>query len=216
MQGTCLAFLLATSTLGAQEKTIIKSPGDTRSYEYVALANGLEAVVISDPLTDKSAAALDVNVGSGANPEHREGLAHFLEHMLFLGTKKYPLPGEYKEFISAHGGSDNAYTSFEHTNYFFTVDTSHLEPALDRFSQFFVAPLFNENYVVRERQVVHSEYTSKLRRDGRRLHDVRRELFNRDHPRARFSVGTAQTLAGKSIRDELISFYNKQQEISLI
>ena len=75
-------------------------------------------MLISDPTTDKAAAALDVYVGSYQNPIERQGLAHFLEHMLFLGTKQYPQPGAYQTFISEHGGSYNASTGFEHTNYF--------------------------------------------------------------------------------------------------
>ena len=83
-------------------------------------------------------------VGSGDNPPGRGGLAHFLEHMLFLGTDKYPDPAEYEEYITEHGGSRNAYTSLEITNYFFDVNAAHLPEALDRFAQFFIAPRFDE------------------------------------------------------------------------
>ena len=79
----------------------------------------MKVMVISDPNTAKAAASLDVAVGSNANPEGREGLAHFLEHMLFLGTEKYPEAGDYQAFISSHGGNHNAYTAYENTNYFF-------------------------------------------------------------------------------------------------
>ena len=159
-----LVFALTAQAANA----VIKSPNDPRSYETMELDNGLKVVLISDPATDKAAASLDVYIGSGSDPEGREGLSHFLEHMLFLGTEKYPDSAEYKEFMAAHGGGDNAYTSYNHTNYFFDIDKDHLEPALDRFSQFFIAPTFTPKYVSRERQVVHSEYTSKFKSDGRR------------------------------------------------
>lgn len=61
------------------------------------------------------------------------GLAHFLEHMLFLGTAKYPDEAEYAAFLGAHGGSSNAYTANEQTNYHFDVQHQHLAPALDRY-----------------------------------------------------------------------------------
>ncbi|UYV75846.1 IDE, partial [Cordylochernes scorpioides] len=59
-----------------------------RSYRGLELANGLKVILISDPTTDKSAAAMDVNVGYMCDPEEIPGLAHFCEHMLFLGTEK--------------------------------------------------------------------------------------------------------------------------------
>ena len=81
--------------------------------------------------------ALDCRVGHFSDPKAVPGLAHFCEHMLFLGTEKYPKEGEYKEFLHRHGGRSNAYTAQEHTNYKFDVAADHLEPAMDRFADFF-------------------------------------------------------------------------------
>lgn len=58
----------------------------------------------------KAATALLVNVGSYHDPPHLQGLSHFLEHMLFLGTEKYPQENAYDAFLSKKGGDDNAYT----------------------------------------------------------------------------------------------------------
>jgi len=137
----------APSAAVATDSRIITSDNDRRAYRYVELPNQLRVLLISSPAIDKAAAALDVNVGSRQDPVDRQGLAHFLEHMLFLGTDKYPDADAYQDFISAHGGSHNAFTAFEHTNYFFDIDATQLEPALDRFSRFFVAPLFSADYV---------------------------------------------------------------------
>ena len=135
-----------------------QSPNDDRDYRYLTLPNRLPVILISDPQTDMAAASLAVRVGSLANPPQHEGLAHFLEHMLFLGTAQFPDPGEYQTFINTHGGQHNAYTALDHTNYFFEIEPTQLEPALDRFSQFFIAPLFNADYVIREREAVEGEY----------------------------------------------------------
>lgn len=70
--------------------------------------------------------------GSLSDPSNIAGLAHFCEHMLFLGTKKYPKENEYSQFLSEHAGSSNAFTSGEHTNYYFDVSHEHLQGALDR------------------------------------------------------------------------------------
>ena len=189
---------------------IERSPADTREYRALVLDNGLEALVVSDPGTDKAAAALNVNVGGADDPDARPGLAHFLEHMLFLGTGKYPDPGEYGRFLAEHGGSGNASTSFAHTSYFFDVDAAHLEGALDRFAQFFISPRFDREYVERERQVVHSEYISRRRSDRLRSFAAWKQTLHPRHPLARFLVGNASTLAdrpGADVRDELIDFY---------
>ena len=97
---TLLAFLVLVLCLtGPVASDVITSPSDNRDYLAYQLKNGLRVLLISDPDTDKSAAALDVRVGSGSDPEERPGLAHLLEHMLFLGTEQYPEAGEYQAFI---------------------------------------------------------------------------------------------------------------------
>ena len=98
------------------------SPNDHRRYHYLELANRLRVLLICDPETDKSAASLAVNTGHFDDPADRQGMAHFLEHMLFLGTRTYPKPGEYQQFMSRHGGSNNAWTGTELTNFFFDID----------------------------------------------------------------------------------------------
>lgn len=87
---------------------------------------------------------MDVAVGSFSDPQGYDGLAHFcgeyiswitthlfLEHMLFLGTEKYPEENIYSHFLSQHAGSSNAYTSSENTNYHFTIEKGYLKPILD-------------------------------------------------------------------------------------
>jgi secreted Zn-dependent insulinase-like peptidase len=97
--------------------------------------------------------------------------------MLFLGTEKYPDPNDYLNFIAQHGGSRNAYTAKEHTNYFFDIENKSLEPMLDRFSQFFISPLFNPEFVEREKNAVHSEYLGKIKTDGRRFYAAIQQAF---------------------------------------
>ena len=197
----------------------IKSENDNNSYRYLVLDNKLRVLLISDPETDKASASLDIHVGSGNDPELRPGLAHFLEHMLFLGTDKYPESGEYQQFISEHGGSHNAYTAFEHTNYFFDIDKLYLDAALDRFAQFFVAPRFDVEYVEREKHAVDSEYQSGIKNDARRELDVFRASINPEHPFNNFSVGSLQTLADtndRSVRDDLLKFYRNYYSANIM
>ena len=197
----------------------LQSPNDRFAYRLLTLDNGLKALLISNPDTPKAAAAMDVRVGSGDNPRGRAGLAHFLEHMLFLGTEKYPDAAEYERFITEHGGSRNAYTSFEHTNYFFDIDPAHLPGALDRFAQFFIAPNMDARYVERELNAVEAEYQMGLKSDTRRGFDALQVNMNPAHPFSRFTVGSLETLADRSdgrVRDELLAFYDKHYSANLM
>jgi insulysin len=127
-----------------------KSVNDKRSYRHLTLSNALEVMLVHDPEAQKSAACCDVRIGSFADPPEAQGLADFLEHMLFLGTDKYPDENSYNEFLTEHGGGSNAFTSQEDTVYFFYVQNDFLEPALDRFASFFTGPLFTSSATERE------------------------------------------------------------------
>jgi insulysin len=119
-------------------------------------------LLVQDDEADKAAAALDVGVGCSLDPKPFFGTAHFLEHMLFMGTEKYPSENEYSEYIKNAGGYNNAYTTLDNTNYHFECSNEALEGALDRFAQFFIAPLLGESQTEREMNAVDSEYNMSL------------------------------------------------------
>ncbi len=212
-------FFVACASVPSTELSPAQSPNDENQYRYLVLENEMQVLLISKPDTPKAAAALDVMVGSGDNPPGRGGLAHFLEHMLFLGTDKYPDAAEYEQYTTEHGGRRNAYTSFEHTNYFFDINQAFLPEALDRFAQFFIAPKFDAQYVQREKNAVEAEYQMGLKSDGRRGLDVLQGLMNPQHPFSQFSVGSLESLAdrpGSKVRDELLAFYNKHYSANVM
>ena len=99
------------------QSVVIKRPLDNREYKALTLDNGLRVLLILDSNSSRSAAALDVHVGSFSDPVDMPGLAHFCEHMTFLGTKKYPEEDEFSNFLATNGGSSNAYTDSEDTVY---------------------------------------------------------------------------------------------------
>ena len=207
-----------SSKAPAAERVIATSGGlnvsaqDKRQYAYKTLPNGLKVVVVSDPDADKAAASLDVHIGHMADPADREGITHFLEHMLFLGTGKYPEVGEYAKFVSENGGFHNAGTGQEHTNYFFQIDNAQLEPALDRFSRFFIDPLFDPEFLQKERNAVESEYSLKVKEDARRYREALKQTGNQDHPATQFSVGNLTTLSdtdSSTILDDVKAQYDK-------
>lgn len=172
-----------------------------RKTAKLRLKNGLEAYIISDPLAEKSAAALIVGVGSWQEPPEHPGLAHFLEHMLFLGTAKYPIENDYDRFISLHGGISNAFTSNDATAYMFSVDHQSLEGALDRFSSFFIEPLFAPSGVARELNAIDQEFAKNLEEDSIRQNHVLKVLSQPTHPQSRFHMGNSATLAATTPTD---------------
>ncbi len=212
-------FGLLISSVTAAAVTPVKSPNDSNDYRYLTLENGLRVLLVSSPDSDKAAASLNITVGSGDDPKGREGMAHFLEHMLFLGTEKYPEPGEYQQFIKSHGGSHNAFTAFQDTNYFFDVQAEFLEEALDRFAEQFASPLFTADLVDRERKAVHSEFSSLQKEDGRRYYSVQKAIANPEHAFHQFAVGNLSTLENteeRPLRPDLIDFWKARYSSNLM
>ncbi|WP_110647920.1 insulinase family protein [Salinicola peritrichatus] len=197
---------------------LTQSPNDDREYRAITLDNGLEVLLVSDPEADKAAAAMDVSVGSDNDPADMPGLAHFLEHMLFLGTEGYPDPDGYQRFINQHGGSHNAFTADRDTNYFFDVEPQAFPEALDRFSQFFISPQFNPEYVDRERHAVNSEYQARRDDDARRIDEALGKALNPEHPINHFSVGSLETLNSdkRPLRQALLDFYHQHYDANVM
>ena len=196
------------------------SPFDDRDYRVLTLENGLQALLVSDPEADKAAASMNVRVGSAQDPDDLQGLAHFLEHMLFLGTEPYPQSDAYQQYISDNAGSHNAFTAQQDTNYFFDIEPSALPGALDRFSEFFLSPLFNADHLESERNIVHSEYMARIRDESRRENDVLNQLLNPDNPTTGFAVGSRDTLADPegeaTLRERVIDFYHRYYDANVM
>ena len=190
------------------EDEIMKHPLDKSEVRTLVLENDIRVYLLSDPKFNVSAASMSVEVGSLQDPDAREGLAHFLEHMLFLGTEKYPDVDEYSTYLKTYGGYSNAYTAGDHTNYQFQVLPDGYEGALDRFAQFFISPLFTDEYTAREVNAVNSEYQKNIMNDGWRQFRISSQFAKEGHPQRKFNIGNLETL-GDVDRNELIDFYTK-------
>lgn len=219
-----LTAMKSTYTVLADDAAIEKPLLDDRSYRFVKLdSNNLHVLLINDPTTDRSAASLDVNVGAFADKKYAvPGLAHFCEHLLFMGTEKYPEENEYLSYLSKHSGHSNAYTAAEHTNYYFEVSSDYLEGALDRFSQFFISPLFSQSCKDREIKAVDSENKKNLQSDMWRMYQLDKLTSNPDHPYNGFSTGNYTTLheepvsRGVNVRNVLLEFYKEQYSSNIM
>ncbi|XP_063512158.1 nardilysin isoform X2 [Pongo pygmaeus] len=141
-----------------------------------------------------SAAALCVGVGSFADPDDLPGLAHFLEHMVFMGSLKYPDENGFDAFLKKHGGSDNASTDCERTVFQFDVQRKYFKEALDRWAQFFIHPLMIRDAIDREVEAVDSEYQLARPSDANRKEMLFGSLARPGHPMGKFFWETLDTL----------------------
>ncbi|KAJ8522379.1 hypothetical protein ONZ45_g1033 [Pleurotus djamor] len=183
-------------------KPIQKSEQDKRDYRVIQLANGLQATLIRDANADKAAASLDVAVGHLYDPDDMPGLAHFCEHLLFMGTELYPKENEYSEFLAKNNGGSNAYTSTSNTNYYFSVATPALAPALARFAAFFHCPLFSPSCTSRELNAVDSEHKKNHQADMWRIFQLNKHLSRPGHVWSKFGSGNRESLsqAGRDLK----------------
>jgi secreted Zn-dependent insulinase-like peptidase len=191
---------------------LISSPTDKRQYRQLVLPNGLRCTLVHDPMARNSSAALAVAAGHFQDPEQYQGLAHFLEHMLFLGTAGFPHATDYQDFIAAHGGNHNAWTGTEYSNYYFSIAPAQFAAALDRFSRFFYQPLFAEQWVRHELKAIEAEFRLKQRDELRRLYQVHKATANPLHPFSKFSVGNLATLKSADsaqLRQQLLGFFQR-------
>lgn len=152
-----------------------------------------------------AACSLCIGVGSFSDPIEVQGLAHFLEHMVFMGSVKYPEENDFDAFIHERGGSTNACTDLEHTTFFFEVQDNHLQPALDRFSRFLIDPLMKRDAIEREREAVESEFQMNLTSDSCRKAQLLCGLTKKGHPVNKFPWGNLITLRDNVNEDMLYS-----------
>ena len=166
-----------------------------RQTSKIILPNGLQVLLISDPKADQSAATVAVDAGSWSDPSEYPGMAHFCEHMLFMGTEKYPDTNEFSSMISDFNGHTNAFTAPDKTVYMFSSQEKGFLPILDRFAHFFIDPIFDPSNISRELHAVDQEFALMKENDGWRGYMVFKETGNPQHPNHLFSAGNSQTLS---------------------
>uniref|UniRef100_A0A7N8XCR9 Nardilysin b (N-arginine dibasic convertase) n=1 Tax=Mastacembelus armatus TaxID=205130 RepID=A0A7N8XCR9_9TELE len=159
----------------------------------------------------QAAAALCISVGSFSDPDDLPGLAHFLEHMVFMGSEKYPAENGFDAFLKKHGGSDNASTDCERTIFQFDVQRKYFREALDRWAQFFICPLMIEDAIDREVEAVDSEYQLARPSDSHRKEMLFGSLAKPGHPMGKFCWGNAQTLKHEP-REKKINTYQRLRD----
>ena len=138
-----------------------KSPNDLKKYQSLTLNNGLRVLLIHNEDTDKSAAALAVNVGHFNDDIDCQGICHLLEHMLFLGNDEFEDANAFNDFITTSGGSINAQTGTEYTSYFYEVSAEHEHQAIAHFRAMLCGPTFSETHIEKEVKAINAEFLLK-------------------------------------------------------
>ncbi|KAJ1492676.1 Metalloenzyme, LuxS/M16 peptidase-like protein, partial [Baffinella frigidus] len=192
---------------------------DKRQYRLVKLDNEMDICLVSDPETQIAAAALAVCAGQLQDPPEVQGLAHFCEHMLFLGNEKFPGESDFDSFCAQSAGYSNAWTSMDRTVYHYMLAHDRLAESLDRFSGFFSCPLFTEDLTERELNAIE---TPPLQDDARREFQLWRSTAKEGHPLQRFGTGNLHTLKeipeknGTNIREHLLRFHESSYSANIM
>lgn len=196
-----------------------QSERDDRQYEVIELNNKMRVLLVSDPKATKSLGSIALPVGSLYDPVLQQGLAHYTEHMVLMGSKKYPQPSSFTEFLSRHAGNYNATTSGNRTAFFFEVENGVINTALDYLADAIAEPIFDPKFADKERNAVSSEMTMYRSSDGFRIQQVDSETINPNHPAAQFSGGNLETLSDKDnskLQDELVNFHDKYYSANIM
>lgn len=178
-------------------------------FEEYDLSNGMHVILHQDDSAPLVTVEVMYHVGSKDEEDGKTGMAHFYEHLLFTGTKNIPR-GKWDEIQSSRGGSGNASTSWDRTNYYQTYPSNELELALWMESERLLHPIIDQKAVDTQNEVVKEE--KKLRMDnapyGKVIYgDVYKHIFD-DHNYGRPLIGYIKDLDAAKL-EEFEAFYMK-------
>ena len=201
MKLTSLIFFFLLITTDA----IAKKTFDAKFFE---LKNGLKVIVIENKRAPVVAQMIWYNFGSGVEENGKSGLAHFMEHLMFKGTKKFP-DSYYSNFISRIGGSENAFTSYDYTAYYQVFPKYELEKIMQMESDRMINLTLSEENVEIEKKVILEERFQRVESDpSAKLDESMRTVLFPNHYYGRPIIGWKHEIENLSF-DDVIEFYKK-------
>ncbi len=193
---TTIALLFMVSPLAAQQVPIT-------TY---TLDNGMEIVVIEDHRAPTVTHMVWYKVGAADEPVGKSGIAHFLEHLLFKGTKAFP-DGTFQQIIEANGGNDNAFTSQDYTAYFQHIAVDRLGLMMEMESDRMRGLILDDAAMLTERDVVLEERALRTESDpGALFTEQRNAALFLNHPYGTPVIGWKHEVAALTLQDAL-DFY---------
>lgn len=182
------------------------SVNDTRNIKGFELENKIKMILISDPNINFSSCS--VAVGAGYLQDEYPGTAHFLEHLLFMGSEKYPEQNDYHSYIQINGGQDNAFTGDTITCYYLALETSFLKKGIEMLSWFFRAPLLNESHIESEMEIIDSEHNKNILSDSWIMDDIFKNFIKSNSKYKKFGTGNLKSL-NNITKEDIMKFYDK-------
>src|SRR6266481_4381427 len=176
--------------------------------EKLTLENGLRLVLVPQPGSFAATVLILVEAGSEYETKNINGISHFLEHLMFKGTKKRPEPGRISRELDGMGAEYNAFTSNEHTGYWAKAEAHKLPKVLDLVSDLFLNPIFNEAEIDKERGVIIEELNMDEDSPMRHIHDLFSALMFGDQP-AGWDVGGKKEIIRKLTRQQFMDYRAK-------
>jgi coenzyme PQQ biosynthesis probable peptidase PqqF len=158
------------------------------------LANGLAVRLLHVPNARRAAAFIRVAAGSHDAPLQYPGLAHFLEHLVFLGSTGFSAQDSLLAYVRACAGEVNASTRERHTDYFFEAPANKLEDGLARLCDMLARPLFDVAAQLREREVLHAEFVARGQDRNTLVDTAIGQALAYGHPGAGFHAGNRDSL----------------------
>lgn len=176
--------------------------------ETFSLANGMQVVVIEDRRAPVVTHMVWYRVGSADEPPGKSGIAHFLEHLMFKGTEKYP-DGVFSEIVARNGGRENAFTSYDYTAYFQRVARDRLPLVMELEADRMTGLVLTEEKVLPERRVILEERAARIDNDpGSLLAEQMNALLYLAHPYGTPIIGWQHEMARLTMEDAL-DFYRR-------
>ncbi|MCP5075804.1 MAG: insulinase family protein [Rhodobacteraceae bacterium] len=186
--------------------TAVGSWAQTGKVTNFHLENGLQVVVIEDHRAPIVTNMVWYRVGSADEPPGKSGIAHFLEHLMFKGTKTLK-PGDFSDIVTRNGGVDNAFTSYDYTGYFQSVAVDRLPLMMQLEADRMRNLVLTEEEVIPERNVILEERNSRVENDpGSLFREQRRAAMFMNHPYSNPVIGWRHEIAQLSLQDA-VDFY---------
>ncbi len=182
------------------------------NYKKIILPNGLNLIL--QPMTSVDSVAVYVTVGAGPRYETKEtsGLAHFLEHMLFEGTKKLPTSKALAQYLERVGGKSSAWTDKEYVSYYAKVQKQHLNIAFNYLSDILFNSLLEENAIEKEKRIVMEELRRSKDNPEVDIWDLSLEwIWNRDQSLGRSTLGdeiSVRNITKQKLQNYMDKFYH--------
>ncbi len=183
------------------------------------LENGLQVIFIDTKTFPTLTTLLLIGAGSRYENEKNNGIAHFLEHMFYKGSKKYPNPKIISQIIEGMGGHWNAFTSKDYTGYYIKASTDHFPKIVDILSDILLNSLFEKKEIEKEKGVIIEEINMYEDTPQRRIGEIFEGLIYKDSPLGFDIAGNKQTVTSfdrNTFLDYMNSLYHPNNAVLVI